>query len=40
MTDLRGSLTLPFMNTAARAMRFEDEPDEAEVDFFIMVHQR
>ncbi|KAK5998933.1 hypothetical protein PT974_01317 [Cladobotryum mycophilum] len=40
ITDLRGDLTLPFLTTAARAIRFEDEPDEVERGFFIMTFTR
>lgn len=39
IADMQGCLTMPLLNTVARAMRFQDEPDEAESDFFIMTHQ-
>ncbi|KAG9254151.1 uncharacterized protein F5Z01DRAFT_750592 [Emericellopsis atlantica] len=34
--DLRGHATLPFLTTAARALRFDEEPETFEDDFWVM----
>ncbi|KAM4064853.1 hypothetical protein HRG_012774 [Hirsutella rhossiliensis] len=40
ISDMRGHLTFPFMNTLVRAWRFQDEPDEVDPDFHIMTFER
>ncbi|KJZ79325.1 hypothetical protein HIM_01476 [Hirsutella minnesotensis 3608] len=40
ITDMRGYLTFPFMNTLVRAWRFRQEPDEVDPDFHIMTFER
>ncbi|KAL7938282.1 MAT1-1-2 [Trichoderma chlorosporum] len=34
--DSAGNLTFPFLNTAVRALRFEEDPDEIEQNLFMM----
>ncbi|KAH8171593.1 mating-type protein MAT 1-1-2 [Sarocladium implicatum] len=36
ISDARGMLTLPFVTTAGRALRFEEDPPELEPDLFLM----
>ncbi|KAJ2978389.1 hypothetical protein NQ176_g3841 [Zarea fungicola] len=36
INDLRGNLSLPFITSAIRGLRFEREPDEMEGDLFMM----